>query len=167
MQHVNEIAFKHRWDRAGRPVKAFDHTHIEFLPSPGEWGYVATLCSGPDGGWLEEGFFLKQFPMLRDAVAAVPGMPLSEWEEVVMEGLSRECGVRFLAEAEVADYMATEGVRWRGLFHFGHPRASAWYETVDDPKRRRRLQRDAWKARTLHRMFGTPSKVNIDRPGRR
>ena len=158
-----DLRAKWRREHAGRPVAAFQLALIEFLPSFGEHGYVASMNSGPDGGWLREGFFAEQFGMFGDAVAVIPDKPLSEWEEVLIEGLVRECGVAFVTEAEVADYMATEGVRWRTLFHFGHPRADAWHASEGQSWRRRRLWLAVWKARLLYRLLGAPSGVSTKR----
>ena len=158
-----DLREKWRREHAGRPVGAFQLCLIEFLPSPGEYGYVASMNSGKDGGWQREGFFAWQWGMFRDAVAVIPDKPLSEWEEVLIEGLIRECGVAFVTEAEVAGYMAMEGVRWRTLFHFGHPRADAWYATTSRPWQRRRLWLDVWRARALAWLCGTPSGVSTKR----
>ena len=66
--------------------KAFQLCLIEFLPSFGEYGYVASMNSGKDGGWQREGFFAAQWDMFRDAVAVIPDKALSEWEEVLIRG---------------------------------------------------------------------------------
>lgn len=121
------------------------------------------MDSGPDGGWLRMGFFAERWGTFRGSVAVVPDKPLSEWEALLIEGLMHECGIVFVSEAEVADYMAMEGVKWRTLFHFGHPRSDAWYATTRQPWRRRRLWLRVWKARVLYRMLGTPSRVSTKR----
>lgn len=154
------FATRARLENAGRSVKAFDSVPIEFLPSPGEWGYVATMCSGPDGGWLRRGFFKEQYRNFRDSVAVLPGAPLTEWEEVLIEGLSRECGVRFITEGEVADYMKTEGAKWRALFTYGHPKAATLHACAKGSVEAERLTELANKARKRYERRGVPADVN-------
>ena len=168
MAIVSEWLLEKRLERSRKPIERWDTAYIEFLPSVGEYGYIATMTSGGvEGDWERPGFFHEQFKGFRHAVAVLPEPPATRWHWALVEGLERECDVRFIADKDVEGYMAAEGRRWRALIAHGHPMARCWYETEDRPIARMMGWWHVYRARAFAWAFGTPKGTNLSRPGAR
>lgn len=168
MRDVRDWFLQERLERARAPIERWDTAYIEFLPSVGEYGYRATMTNdGVDGDWERLGFFAERFGQFRHAVAVLPREPSSRWARALVDGLERECDVRFIEDGDVVAYMIEEGVRWRILFAHGHPTARSWYRTEGRPIARLIGWWDVYRARALAWALGTPRGTDVERPGAR